>query len=78
MRLPTGVGYKKNDHDLGSGIWVDCMTCGRRDRLTGTATVHITNDAAQKIFESKGWSVLPTRCPLHSAKQEKIHERERA
>lgn len=44
-----------------NGIWVDCIACGRRDRLT--ADESMSDEQARLRFERKGWSVRPTRCP---------------
>lgn len=60
----AGAGRNFNFGDR-RGIWVDCIKCGRRDRLDGNDTEQITDEAAQRIFENHGWSVGPTLCPDH-------------
>ena len=96
MRLPVGVRYIENDL-LGiqmaqvtfslprNGIWVDCVRCGRRDRLAGDATARMTEEKARAIFEDKGWTVkrpgprqsCRTLCPEHVPEQIKA-QREKA
>ena len=44
-------------------IWVDCIGCGRRDRLAGDDTERMSDNHAAKLFRSRGWSIKPTRCP---------------
>lgn len=45
-----------------TGVWVDCMGCGRRDRLTGDVVTMSTVEAKRR-FREKGWTIKPTRCP---------------
>lgn len=79
MKLPADVRYVPKravalamaqnpfPMPIRSGIWVDCIECGRQDALLGGGTVGLSDDEAQRIFEGRGWSVKPTLCPDHSA-----------
>lgn len=53
--------------ELPNGIWVDCIMCSRRDRLSDTWTdgdlSRMTDDEAVQVFTAHGWTVLPTVCP---------------
>lgn len=77
--VPKGVRYVESDL-LGimvagrvcSGGWrgiaVTCVICGRRDRLAAEdqqVLIDMSDGEAQEIFEARGWTVSPTRCPEH-------------
>lgn len=86
IALPRATRYIEND-SLGimvagrvcnfgiNGIFVDCIECGRRDRIAPTsgserdATERISDDHAEAIFRSRGWTVGPTRCPDHARRR---------
>lgn len=74
--LPSGVRYVAHDSSAGgiqmaqvtyrgepNGIWLDCIDCGRRDRLTGDETRYLPDSAAREAFIERGWTIQPTRCP---------------
>jgi len=74
---PRGTRYIPNDVlgiqvagrpvNLGvNGVFVDCIDCGRRDRLDGDNVERVTDDEARDFFETHGWTVTPTRCPDHA------------
>lgn len=46
-------------------VFVECIDCGKRAEHELPVGEHMTDQAATAYFESKGWSVLPTRCPKH-------------
>jgi hypothetical protein len=49
------------------GVWLECTTCDRSDRIKGVSTSISDADAA-KIFRAGGWTgrgskMLKARCP---------------
>ena len=59
------AGAGNNFSERKRGVWVDCVVCGRRDALRGDDALALSDDEATVVFESHGWSVLPTLCPEH-------------
>lgn len=49
------------------GVWLECKTCSRSDRIKG-ASVDISDADAAKVFRAGGWKgrgnqMLKARCP---------------
>lgn len=70
MRLvPQSYGIAMAQCTYGgpSGVWLECRTCKRSDKIKG-ASVDISDQAAAKIFRGGGWTgrsnrMLRARCP---------------
>jgi len=54
-----------------TGVWLECRTCDRSDKIAG-ASVDISDADASRIFRAGGWTgtghkMLKAKCPACSA-----------